>query len=60
MLDVIVQDVELSLALRDAYGNAIVDLESGALRAVATGAHGAVHFQAYEVGAPPRPCNYML
>ncbi len=41
--------MELSLALRDAYGNAIVDLEPGAVRAVATGAHGAVHFQAYEV-----------
>lgn len=43
------QDVEISLAARDAYGNAIVDMEPAALRATATGLDGAVHFQALEV-----------
>ena len=44
------QDVELSLAVRDAYGNAIIALAPGALRATATGAEGATDFQAAEVG----------
>jgi hypothetical protein len=46
------QDVELSLAVRDGYGNAVIDLPPGALRAVATGAEGATHFQAAEVHQP--------
>ena len=43
------QEVEIALAARDAYGNAVVDMEPGALRAAATGASGAVRFQAVEV-----------
>ena len=43
------QDVEIALAARDAYGNAVVDMEPSALRAAATGAAGAVRFQAVEV-----------
>ncbi|CAL8470626.1 g10168 [Coccomyxa elongata] len=43
------QDVEIALAARDAYGNAVVDMEPSALRAAATGTAGAVRFQAVEV-----------
>ena len=43
------QDVEIALAARDAYGNAVVDMEPSALRAAADGTAGAVRFQAVEV-----------
>jgi hypothetical protein len=49
------QDVEVSLAARDAYGNAIVDMDPVALRATATGCECAVQFQAVEV-KPPSAC----
>lgn len=45
------QEVEIALAARDAYGNAVVQMEPGSLRAAATCASGAVSFQAVEVGA---------
>lgn len=50
------QDVEIALAARDAYGNAVADMAPGGLRAVATDAAGAVRFQAVEVreGTPSR------
>jgi hypothetical protein len=44
------QDVEISLAARDAYGNAVADMEPAALRATATGSDALVQFQALEVG----------
>ena len=50
------QDVELSVAVRDGYGNAIINLPPGALRAVATGVDGATHFAAAEVDLHPGIC----
>jgi len=43
------QDVEIALASRDGYGNAIGDLEAGAVKAVASGNQAAITFEPCEV-----------
>ena len=45
------QDVEIALAARDGYGNAIGDLEAGAMKATATGHDACIKFEPYEVCA---------
>ena len=43
------QDVEIALAARDGYGNAISDLEADAVKAIATGNETCIRFEPYEV-----------
>lgn len=43
------QDVEIALAARDGYGNAINDLEPDAVKAVASGNETCIKFEPYEV-----------
>lgn len=43
------QDVEIALAARDSYGNAVGDLEPNAMKALAAGGDAAVNFEPYEV-----------
>ena len=43
------QDVEIALAARDGFGNAIGDLEPNAVKAVATGNNVSVKFEPCEV-----------
>ena len=43
------QEVEIALAARDGYVNAVGDLEPNAVKATATGPNAVVKFEAYEV-----------
>ncbi len=43
------QDVEIALAARDGYGNAVGDLEADAVKAIATGNKTCIKFEPYEV-----------
>ena len=43
------QDVEIALAARDGFGNAIGDLEPSAVKALATGNNVSVNFKPCEV-----------
>ena len=45
------QDVEIALAARDGYGNAVAGLEPDAVKAVATGNEACVRFEPQEVRA---------
>ncbi len=50
------QDVEIALAARDGYGNAVNNLEPDAVKAVATGNEACVKFEPHEV----RACHPVL
>lgn len=45
------QDVEIALAARDGYGNAVSDLEADAVKATATGNEACIKFEPCEVCA---------
>ena len=43
------QDIEIALAARDGFGNAVGDLEPNAVKAVATGDNVSINFEPCEV-----------